>query len=94
MIIEIPKDELLESLKEGYLEYAKCKRKGHNAIDLAHIKGYCVTIEQILNTYGNVLEEDILNIKKPILGEESLYRQPNTNIGSDDYDIPTIFRKF
>ena len=91
-MIEIPKDELLESLKYGYMEYRDCLANGSDEVDLAHIKGYCTTIEQILNAYGGVSSDEMMKIKKPLIGEVSLRRgkKQDSNI---DYDIPTIFRK-
>ena len=91
-MIQIPKDELLESLKLGYQEYKDSLADGADAIDLAHVKGYCVTIEQILSAYGSVTAEEMIKIKRPIIGEVSLRRvkKQNTEI---DYDVPTIFRK-
>ena len=91
-MIQIPKDELLESLKLGYIEYRDSVSTGSGAIDLAHIKGYCVTLEQILSAYGGVSKEIIMEIKKPIIGDVSLRRGKKKN-SSTDYDVPTIFRK-
>ena len=91
-MIEIPKEELLESLRLGYIEYRDCISTGADAVDLAHIKGYCVTIEQILSAYGEVGKEQIIEIKKPIIGDVSLRRGKKKN-SSIDYDVPTIFRK-
>jgi len=39
-MIQIPKDELLESLRVGYQEYKDSVANGSNAVDLAHVKGY------------------------------------------------------
>ena len=91
-MIQIPKDELLESLKLGYQEYKESVADGVDAVDLAHVKGYCVTIELILNAHGDVTAEEMMKIKRPIIGEVSLRRakKQNTEI---DYDVPTIFRK-
>jgi len=90
-MIQIPIDELLDSLKLGYTEYKKCVASGSDEVDLAHIKGYCTTIEQILSAYGNVSKEKMLDIKRPIIGEVSLRRGKKKNMGVN-YDIPTIFR--
>ena len=95
-MIQIPKDELLESLRAGYQEYKDCVANGSDEVDLAHVKGYCTTIEQILNAYGGVSAEEMMKIKRPIIGEISLRRAKDKtkNINVDiDYDIPTIFRK-
>ena len=91
-MIEIPKEELLESLKLGYIEYKESVASGSDAVDLSHIKGYCVTIEQILGAYGGVSKEKMLDIKRPIIGDVSLRRNKKKDIGID-YNIPTIFRK-
>jgi len=91
-MIQIPKNELLESLKVGYQEYKDSVANGSNAVDLAHVKGYCTTIEQILSAYGGVSAEEMMEIKRPIIGEISLRRGKNENMNID-YDVPTFFRK-
>ena len=94
-MIQIPKEELLESLKMGYNEYKDCIGTGADEVDLAHVKGFCTTLEQILSAYGDVSLEEILEIKRPIIGEVSLRRKKKTEESNDeiDYEIPTIFRK-
>ncbi len=92
-MIEIPTDELLESLKLGYTEYRDCLANGHDKEDLAHIKGYCVTIEQILSAYGGVSKEAMVEIKQPLLGNISLRRRKIDDSNEKvDFDTPTIFR--
>jgi len=91
-MINIPKNELLESLKVGYIEYKDSVYSGSTAEDLAHVKGYCVTIEQILSAYGGVTTEEMMKIKQPIIGNVSLRRAKKKN-HNVDYDVPTIFRK-
>jgi len=87
-IMQIPVDDLLESLKSGYEEYKECLENGHDEDDLSHIKGFCVTLEQMLASYGGITSTEMLAIKKPIIGNISLRRkQPKVN-----YDIPTVFR--
>lgn len=98
-MIQIPKKELLESLEYGYNEFKTGMVNGESAEDLAHVKGFCTTIEQILATYGGVSVEEMLKIKRPIIGDVSLRRvakKHTNNNKSDtdiDYEIPTIFRK-
>lgn len=87
--IEIAKDEMIESLKLGYEEYRDGVKKKSSEVDLAHIKGFCTTIEQILTVYGEISKQEISDIKKPILGNISLNRV-NAKV---DYDIPTFMRK-
>ncbi|WP_151899690.1 hypothetical protein MLC52_09835 [Sulfurimonas sp. NW15] len=91
-MIQISTEELLESLKLGYIEYKECLAIGSDNVDLAHIKGYCTTLEQILIAYGNISKETILEIRKPIIGDVSL-RRKKRNAKDIDYDVPTILRK-
>lgn len=92
-MIKMPKNELLESLKLGYTEYRDCLANGNDKEDLAHIKGYCVTLEQILSVYGGVSKEVMLEIKRPIIGNISLRRKEHQNKVHIDINTPTIFRK-
>ena len=94
-MITIPKEELLESLKYGYTEYKNGIANGDSEVDLAHVKEFCTTLEQILSAYGNVTLEEILEIKRPIVGEVSLRRKKKQRESNKevDYEIPTIFRK-
>ena len=81
-IMQIPVSDLLDSLKSGYQEYKDCLENNHNENDLAHIKGFCTTIEQILASYGKVTKAEMLDIKKPIIGNISLRRKaPKINYG-------------
>ena len=95
--MQIPKEELLESLKEGYLEVKRCLENGVDKEDLAHVKGFCVTIEQILAAYGEVTKEEMLAIKEPIIGSLSLRRKTKDNVKkidiNADLDRPTIERR-
>jgi hypothetical protein len=93
-MMEIPKEEILESLRQGYIEYRDCLANGNDKEDLAHIKGFCVTIEQILSAYGGVTKEEMLEVKIPILGNVSLRRKVQADENSSvDLSTPTIFRK-
>ena len=88
-IMQIPVSDLLDSLKSGYEEYIKCVKNGHDGEDLAHIKGFCTTIEQIISSYGGVTKAEMLAIKRPIIGEISLRRaKPKVN-----YEVPTFIRR-
>ena len=87
-IMQIPISDFLESLKSGYEEYRNALEKNHDESDLSHIKGFCNAIEQILTSYGDVSKVEILDIKKPIIGNISLKRKtPAVN-----YDVPTYKR--
>ena len=97
-MMQIPKEELLDSLKEGYLEVKRCLENGTDKEDLAHVKGFCVTIEQILSAYGGITKDEMLAIKTPIIGNISLRRKKDQEKkfhidDGADYDRPTIFRK-
>lgn len=91
-ILEIPLKDLLESLEDGYKEYRDSLAAGHDKEDLAHIKGFCTTIEQMLNLYGGITSEEMLKIKRPIIGEISLRRKKILK-NDKDYEIPTIWRR-
>ena len=95
--MEIQVDELLESLKEGYLEVKHCLENGSDAEDLAHVKGFCVTIEQILAAYGGVSKDEMKAIKQPIIGDISLRRKDNKKSPkidmNADLDTPTVLRR-
>lgn len=96
MTIQIPVEELLYSLESGYTEYKTWKASGASEVDLAHVKGFCTTIEQILAVYSDVTAEDIKKIKMPIIGNESLKRKKRENKEIDlnaDLDLPTILRR-
>jgi len=87
-IMQIPVNDFLDSLKSGYEEYKTCLEKGHDENDLSHVKGFCVTIEQILASYGGVTSVEMMDIKRPILGNISLRRKDII-----DYDKPTYIRR-
>jgi len=96
MTMEIPVEELMASLESGYTEYKECKANGSSQVDLAHVKGFCTTIEQILAAYGGVTSADMMKIKEPILGNESLRRKISESKELDmnaDFDQPTILRR-
>ena len=93
-MIQIPKNELLESLKEGYIEVKNCLENGSSAEDIAHVKGFCTTLEQILAAYGNVSKEEMEAIKEPIIGSLSLRRKSDKKgLENINLEEPTIFRR-
>lgn len=79
-MLQIPVEEIVESLVHGYHEYKIAKENGHSSIDLAHIKGFCTTMEQILEIWGSFSDEEIKKIKAPILGDENLNRKKSEQI--------------
>ena len=94
-MMQIPIEELMASLEDGYLEFKKSKAAGSSKVDLAHVKGFCTTIEQILAAYGGVTSDEMMKIKEPILGDESLRRKKSEAKKLDmnaDFDQPTILR--
>jgi len=93
-MIQVPKNEVLESLKEGYFEVKNCLENGSSAEDIAHVKGFCVTIEQLLSAYGNVSKEEMEAIKEPIIGSLSLRRKSDKKgLENINLEEPTIFRR-
>mgnify|MGYP007094943983 CR=1 FL=1 len=96
-IMQIPVQDLLESLKAGYEEYKECLENGNDEVDLAHVKGFCVTIEQILAAYGGVSKDEMKAIKQPIIGDISLRRKDDKKSSkidmNADLDTPTVLRR-
>jgi phage terminase small subunit len=91
-MMQIPVDELLESLKVGYEEYKRVMEDHpEDKEDVGQVKAFCTTIEQMLAAYGNVTKEEMMGIKRPIIGEVSLRRKKKTQ--DIDLETPTIFRK-
>ena len=89
-IIEIPREELLESLRLGYIEIKEALEQGNDKEDLAHIKGYCTTIEKVLVAYGGVTKEEIFKIKEPIIGSISLARKKDCKFNENlDIELET-----
>ena len=93
--MQIPIEDLLEGLKSGYQEYKESVENGSDEVDLAHVKGFCTTIEQILSLYGKVSVETMMEIKRPIIGNISLRRKKKKifNYQDTDLDEPTILRQ-
>jgi len=91
--MKIPTDELFESLKFGYVDYKESLASGASEVDLAYIMGFCRSIEQILNVYGNVSDETILKIKKPIIGDRSFQLGEKKSLKDIDYEVPTFLRQ-
>jgi hypothetical protein len=95
-MMQIPIEELMASLESGYTEYKECKAAGYSQVDLAYVKGFCATIEKILAAYGGVTAEDMMKIKEPILGDESLQIKIGERKELDmnaNFDEPTILRR-
>ena len=86
-VMNIPVNDFLESLREGYTEYKKALADNADEVDLGHIKGFCTTIEQILSAYGGITSAEMMEIKRPIIGNISLRREKKVN-----YDEPTYIR--
>lgn len=90
IIMQIPVEDLLMSLKDGYTELKTAIENDESAEHNAHIKGFCTTVEKMLAIYGSVSSEEMMKIKRPILGEMSLRYKGTTK---NNLDEPTIFRQ-
>ena len=92
-VMKIPVDELLESLHSGYMEYKRViEEHPEDREDVGKVAGFCTTIEQILAAYGNVGVDEMMKIKRPVIGEISLRRKSQKK-EIVDLETPTIFRK-
>lgn len=87
-IMEIPVDDLLQSLGDSYTEYKKSLEGELDEMDLWYIKGFCSAMEQILSAYGEVDPEKITDMKKNIIGSVSFERKKKV-----DFDTPTYIRR-
>ena len=93
-LMQIPLKDLLDSLKDGYIEYKKCVENGSDEVDLAKIAGFCTTMEQILSSYGRVTDAQIKAMKEPILGNISLMRmKKGLKLSDIDLETPSILRR-
>ncbi len=93
-MMQIPVEVFLDSLKNGYIEYKKCVENGSDEVDLAHVAGFCTTIEQILSSYGKVTDAEMEAIKEPIIGTVTLTRRKKgLKISNIDLETPAIFRR-
>jgi hypothetical protein len=82
-MINIPEKELLDSLKQGYLDF----EASHNKEERTNIKGWCNALEAIAFNYASELKEEIITIRNSIV-----VKRPNIK---DDInlDTPSIMRK-
>ena len=93
-IVKIPVEELLESLRLGYIDYKECVSNKINEIDLVYTETFCVTLEEILTSYSEITMAEIKVLKRSILKDISSVRTEDRKLPIDiDYDIPTIFRQ-
>jgi len=81
-MIQIPKDELLDSLKDGYKKYANANDKNQRI----KIGGWCNALEAIIFSYAEDIKEEILSIRSEIIKNKN---QIPTEI---DYDTPSFTR--
>ena len=93
-MMQIPVEDFLNSLKDGYIEYKECSENGSDQIDLAKVAGFCTTMEQILSSYGRITDAQLKAIKEPILGNISLMRmKKGLKLSDIDLEKPTILRR-
>ena len=86
--MQIPVSDMLQALEDGYKDYKKSLADDTGIEDLAHVKGFCTTIEQILSAYGDVSSAEMMEMKNPIIGNVSLKRKKIVN-----YDEPSYLRR-
>ena len=91
-ILEIPLSELIESLKLGYKEYKEALMQKNDLEDIGYLRGYCITLERILQAYGEMTTEEISTIKKAVLGDVEIKRQTALP-QNDELDAPAYFRR-
>jgi len=86
-MINIEEEELKGSLKKSYETY-KAFMKNNDQEKLVFTKGFCNALEKIAIAYGSFTNEQIKDIKYPIIGNVTMTVEPK-----NDLDTPTYIRK-
>lgn len=86
-MISIKDDEFTHNLKIKY-EIFKEHSKNSEEEELLYIRGYCRALEQIAIVFGDFTEEQIADIKRPIIGNISMRQEKKV-----DLDQPTYLRQ-
>lgn len=86
-MIKIENDELIHNLKIKYEEFKRYS-SNNDEKELQHTRGFCRALEQISMVFGEFTEEQIAEIKRPIIGNINMAIEPK-----EDLDIPPHIRK-
>ena len=87
VMINIEEEELKGSLQKSYETY-KAFLKNNDKEKLAFAKGFCSALEKIAIAYGSFTNEQIQDIKFPIIGNVTMSVETKS-----DLDTPTYIRK-
>jgi hypothetical protein len=81
-MIQISKEELLESIAQGYKDFEASTDKGEKT----RLKGWCNAFEALLLHYAPELKDEMLLLRNRII-------KPKKHLPDDiDLDTPTILR--
>lgn len=86
-MVSIEEEELKGSLQKSYETY-KAFLKNNDKEKLAFAKGFCSALEKIAIAYGGFTNEQIQDIKFPIIGNVTMSVETKNNL-----DTPTYIRK-
>ena len=82
-MINIPKRELIDSLKQGYIDF----EESHNKEERINIKGWCNALEAIVFNYTPELKDEVITLR------DSIVTKRPKNIDGIDLDTPSITRR-
>jgi len=86
-MIKIKDEELIHNLTKEYEDF-KQYSKNNNEEELIYTKGFCRALERIAIVFGDFTEEQIAELKRPIIGNISMDMKK-----IEDLDIPSHIRK-
>lgn len=85
-MIQIPEEELLQMLTQGYKQFMAAHKAG-NTQEVIRLKGWCNALEGIVFTYKLELKEHLIQLRSRIVPIK------NTQFEEEDWETPTYIRK-
>mgnify|MGYP001132846436 CR=1 FL=1 len=81
-MIQIPKDELLASIEQGYKDFEATS----DSKEKTRLKGWCNALEAVLLNYAPEMRDEMISLRKRII-------KPKRDLPDEiDLDTPTILR--
>lgn len=85
-MIQIPEDELLQTLTQGYKLFMASHKAG-NTQEVIRLKGWCNALEGIVFTYKPELKAHLIQIRSKIVTINLAQHE------EEDWETPTYIRK-
>jgi hypothetical protein len=86
-MVDLTREDIIQNLQIRYEKY-KIFLNTNNEKDLLYTQGYCRALEQIALVFAGFTEEEIISIKKPIIGNINMFKNEEV-----DLDQPTYLRQ-